>query len=45
MLGARPMRGAVERHLQEAVVESILGRGDGSGRLEVEVSGHRLVLA
>lgn len=45
LLGARPMRSVVERHLQEAVVEGVLDGGDGSGRLGVAVSGHRLVLA
>lgn len=45
MLGARPMRGAVERHLQEAVVESLLAGGEGSGCLGLETTGHRLVLA
>lgn len=44
MLGARPMRAAVERHLQEAVVDSVLSGGDGSGQLGVETAGQRLVL-
>jgi ATP-dependent Clp protease ATP-binding subunit ClpB len=34
-LGARPLRAAVERHLQHAVVESLLARGSASGPVVV----------
>lgn len=34
-LGARPMRGAVERHLQDAVADSVLAGKSGSGRVAV----------
>lgn len=44
MLGARPMRGAVERHLQEALAESILAGHSASGRLTAEASAGRLHL-
>lgn len=32
-LGARPLRQTVERHIQDAVVRSLLSRGTGSGRV------------
>ena len=43
-LGARPMRAAVERHLQDAIAEGMLERGSGSGRVEVDVGNERLFL-
>lgn len=43
-LGARPMRGAVERFLQEAVAASLLSSGSGSGQLSVDASLERLVI-
>lgn len=36
MLGARPMRGAVERHLQDALAAAILNQQPSSGRLTVD---------
>jgi ATP-dependent Clp protease ATP-binding subunit ClpB len=45
MLGARPMRGAVERYLQDAIVESIMSEESGSGRVVVDASRRGLVLA
>jgi ATP-dependent Clp protease ATP-binding subunit ClpB len=44
-LGARPMRGAVERHIQDAVVGEVLAGGCGSGRLGADPLGARLVLS
>ncbi|HTQ30299.1 MAG TPA: AAA family ATPase [Opitutaceae bacterium] len=43
-LGARPMRAAVERHLQDAIAEGMLGRGSGCGRVEVDTRNERLML-
>lgn len=43
-LGARPMRAAVERFLQEAVVESLLKRQSGKGVLVPDETSTRLVL-
>lgn len=43
-LGARPMRGAVERHIQDAVAAAVLAGGCGSGRLGADPLGTRLVL-
>lgn len=43
-LGARPMRGAVERFLQDAVTENLLDGRSGSGRVEVNQSGERLMV-
>lgn len=43
-LGARPMRGSVERHIQDAVAESLLAGGSGSGRISADSLGTRLVL-
>lgn len=42
LLGARPMRGAVERFLQDAIAENLLDGGTGCGKLSVE--GERLTL-
>ena len=44
MLGARPMRGAVESHLQAAVTESVLRGVGSSGRVVVDVTKNRLIL-
>lgn len=44
MLGARPMRGAVERFLQEAVAASLLCEGARSGLISVDSSRKRLVV-
>jgi ATP-dependent Clp protease ATP-binding subunit ClpA len=35
--GARPMRRAVERHVQDAVVRDLFASGVGSGRLDLAV--------
>jgi ATP-dependent Clp protease ATP-binding subunit ClpB len=43
-LGARPMRGTVERYLQDAVVTSVLSGGLGCGKAVVDDSRERLVL-
>jgi len=43
-LGARPLRAAVERHLQDAIAESMLECGSGSGRVEVDARNERLFL-
>jgi len=43
-LGARPMRGAVERHLQDAVAHSILAGESGSGRVAVNGARDGLVV-
>ena len=43
-LGARPMRGAVERFLQDAVTEHILASGSGCGLAIVDQKSERLVL-
>ncbi|MBC7819837.1 MAG: ATP-dependent Clp protease ATP-binding subunit [Planctomycetaceae bacterium] len=43
-LGARPMRGAVERHLQEAIAVSLLCGGSGSGRITTDAVASRLIL-
>jgi len=43
-LGARPMRGAVERHLQDAIAGSILAGKSGGGRVSVNNSRDRLIL-
>ena len=44
-LGARPMRAAVERYLQDAVTAQLLQGERGSGRVEVAPTHDRLVLA
>jgi ATP-dependent Clp protease ATP-binding subunit ClpA len=44
-LGARPMRGAVERHLQDAVADALLAGNSSSGRITVNPLGSRLLLA
>lgn len=44
-LGARPMRGVVERHLQDAVAIDLLAGGHGAGRLVVHQGRDRLALA
>ncbi|MFA5263036.1 MAG: AAA family ATPase [Opitutaceae bacterium] len=36
LLGARPLRATVERHLQQVVVQSLFARGSASGRVAVE---------
>jgi ATP-dependent Clp protease ATP-binding subunit ClpA len=41
-LGARPMRTAIEKYVQDAVVESILQGGSGSGRIMVDLTRDRL---
>ena len=43
-LGARPMRGVVERCLQEAVASSVLNHRPGSGRIVADTGTERLVL-
>lgn len=43
-LGARPMRGAVERHIQDAVASSLLAGDSGSGQIAADPLGTRLVL-
>jgi ATP-dependent Clp protease ATP-binding subunit ClpA len=45
LLGARPMRGAVERHLQDVVAGALLTQGSGSGRVAVAADNDRLVFA
>jgi ATP-dependent Clp protease ATP-binding subunit ClpB len=45
MLGARPMRGTVERGIQDAVAQSLLTGKSGNGRLIAETAGGRLQLA
>lgn len=44
-LGARPMRGAVERYLQEAVSHSLLSGSNGNGVVVVDESGQQLLLS
>ncbi|MEO6876154.1 MAG: AAA family ATPase [Opitutaceae bacterium] len=44
MLGARPMRGVVEKYLQELVAGSLLAGEGGSGRARVDAKAGRLVL-
>jgi ATP-dependent Clp protease ATP-binding subunit ClpA len=43
-LGARPMRGVVERCLQEAIARAHLEGGNGSGQIMVEASSAQLVI-
>lgn len=43
-LGARPMRGTVERYLQEAVIADVLSGGSGSGHVAVDKSETQLFL-
>ncbi len=43
-LGARPMRAAVERRLQDAVAASLLLGGTGAGRITVDSVGENLIL-
>ena len=43
-LGARPMRGVVERYLQEAVSDSVLGGSNGDGVVVVDEGGEKLLL-
>jgi ATP-dependent Clp protease ATP-binding subunit ClpA len=43
-LGARPMRGTVERDIQDAVVFNLLAGKSGNGRLMAETTGGRLRL-
>ena len=43
-LGARPMRSAVEKHLQEVVAESILAGGEGCGRIMADLRRDTLLL-
>jgi len=45
LLGARPMRGTVERYLQEAITRSVLMGNSGSGCLVVESNKDQLVFA
>ena len=44
-LGARPMRGVVERCLQDAIAISVLGRGPRSGRIVPDASAQKLILS
>ncbi len=44
-LGARPMRGAIERYLQEAVSHSLLSGSIGNGVAIVDESGQQLLLS
>lgn len=43
--GARPLRKTVERHLQDAVVNSLFAHGLASGRVEVDAEQRRLQIA
>jgi ATP-dependent Clp protease ATP-binding subunit ClpB len=43
-LGARPMRGAVERYLQDAVASDTLLGGSGSGRIILSGENDKLML-
>ncbi len=43
-LGARPMRGAVERFMQDALADALLHREESSGHLAVAADGGRLEL-
>ncbi len=43
-LGARPMRGAVERYLQDAIARSVLDGGPNGGRIVVAMGQDRLAL-
>ncbi len=43
-LGARPMRAAVERYLQDAVAASVLDGNYGCGRMVVDPIGERLII-
>jgi ATP-dependent Clp protease ATP-binding subunit ClpA len=43
-LGARPMRGVVERCLQEAIARALLEGGNGSGQIMVEASSAQFVI-
>lgn len=43
-LGARPMRAAVERYLQDAVAASVLDGNCGCGRIVVDPIGERLII-
>ncbi len=44
MLGARPMRGAVERCLQDAIAEAVLAGGNGNGLVRCDRPNNRLIL-
>lgn len=44
-LGARPLRGAIERYLQDAVAAALLSGREPSGRLEVSPTRDRLTVA
>lgn len=43
-LGARPLRQAIERHLQDAVAQGLFSYGCGSGRVTVNLIAHNLLL-
>jgi ATP-dependent Clp protease ATP-binding subunit ClpB len=43
-LGARPMRNTVERYLQDAIVQDVLGGGIGSGNVIIKATGDHLCL-
>jgi ATP-dependent Clp protease ATP-binding subunit ClpB len=45
MLGARPMRGTVERHIHEAVTAQLLAGRTGQGRLALDAKAERLILS
>jgi ATP-dependent Clp protease ATP-binding subunit ClpB len=44
-LGARPMRAAIEKYIQDAVADALLAGSDGCGQLRVDYHGDRLILA
>ncbi len=44
LLGARPLRQTIERHLQDAVARGLFSSGTGSGRIDVEPGSRRLAL-
>lgn len=44
-LGARPMRGVVERHLQDAVAQAVLSGDSGSGRLGLNSGNDALLIS
>jgi ATP-dependent Clp protease ATP-binding subunit ClpA len=43
-LGARPMRSAIEKYIQDAVVESVLNHQTGSGKIVVDTIRDRLAI-
>lgn len=43
-LGARPMRGVVERHLQDAIARAVLGGESGSGQIGLNAAEDSLII-